>query len=148
VEHDPEELWDSVRHSISKALADVQAKPRDIVGIGVANQRETTVAWDRRDGRPLCNAIVWQDRRTSEYIDELRQTGAGAMIRERTGLVLDAYFSASKLRWILDNVDGARLLASEGNLRVGTVDTWVLWKLTAGRCFATDATNANGTPGL
>lgn len=145
VEQDPNDIWQSVVDSVQEALANGGARPQDLAAIGITNQRETTVVWDRENGRPIYNAIVWQDRRTADAIDRLRRDGAEPDVRGRTGLVLDAYFSASKLKWILDSVDSARSLAEVGRLAFGTVDAWLIWRLTGGRTFATDVTNASRT---
>ncbi len=117
----------------------------EVAAIGITNQRETTVVWDKETGEPIYNAIVWQDRRTAKYCDELKEQGHAEAIKEKTGLVLDAYFSATKLKWILDNVDGAREKAEAGKLCFGTVDTWLVWKLTRGKMFITDVSNASRT---
>ncbi len=145
VEHDPRQIWNSQLAVASKVLADKNIRATDIAAIGVTNQRETTLLWDRRTGEPLHNAIVWQDRRTSEFCDELKRAGHGDLIRDKTGLAPDAYFSGSKLRWLLDHVPGARGRASRGELAFGTVDTWLLWNLTAGALHVTDITNASRT---
>ncbi len=145
VEHDPEDIWRTVGEAASKALADTGIGGRDIAAVGITNQRETTIVWERATGTPIHRAIVWQCRRTAEACDRLRASGAEAMVRERTGLVLDAYFSGTKIGWILDAVPGARRRAEGGELAFGTVDAWLLWKLTAGRVHATDVTNASRT---
>jgi glycerol kinase len=145
VEHDPEQIWKSQLEVARKVLADARVTATDIVGIGITNQRETTIVWDRRSGKPVHNAIVWQDRRTAAFCDELKRAGKGNLIREKTGLVIDAYFSGSKLRWILDHVPGARERAAGGELAFGTVDSWLLWNLTGGALHATDVTNASRT---
>jgi glycerol kinase len=145
VEHDPEEIWRTVGEAASKALADAGIGGRDVCAIGITNQRETTILWERATGAPIHRAIVWQCRRTAEACDRLRASGAEAMVRERTGLVLDAYFSGTKIGWLLDTVPGARRRAGRGELAFGTVDSWLLWKLTAGRVHATDVTNASRT---
>ncbi|HWB90379.1 MAG TPA: glycerol kinase GlpK [Puia sp.] len=145
VEHDPMEIWSSQLGVALEAVAKAGLTPGDIAAIGITNQRETTILWNRETGRPIYNAIVWQDRRTSDYCNELKAAGRGELIRERTGLVIDAYFSATKIRWILDHVPGARELAKEGKLAFGTVDAWLLWNLTEGRVHATDVTNASRT---
>jgi glycerol kinase len=120
-------------------------RPRDVVALGITNQRETTIVWDRETGKPVYNAIVWQDRRTAPLCDQLRGEGAEATFRQKTGLLLDSYFSGTKVAWILDNVDGARRKAETGKLAFGTVDTWLIWNLTSGRCHVTDQTNASRT---
>ena len=143
VEQDAREIWSSMRSVMEQAVAGVKDGP--IVAIGIANQRETTVVWDADTGRPVCNAIVWQDRRTAAYCDTLKERGLEPMIREKTGLIIDAYFSATKIRWILENVPGARRKAEAGRLRFGTVDSWLIWNLTGGQVHATDVTNASRT---
>ncbi len=145
VEHDPLEIWTSQAGVAVEALAGAGVRARDIAAIGITNQRETTIVWDRKTGLPIANAIVWQDRRTAEACDRLRSDGAEPLFRERTGLVLDAYFSGTKLAWILDHVEGARARAEAGHLAFGTVDSWLLWKLTDGRLHITDASNASRT---
>ena len=145
VEHDPQEIWTSQAGVAVEVLAGADVRARDVAAIGITNQRETTIVWDRKTGRPIANAIVWQDRRTADVCDRLRSEGAEPLFRERTGLVLDAYFSGTKLAWILDNVDGARVRAEAGDLAFGTVDSWLLWKLTDGRLHITDASNASRT---
>jgi glycerol kinase len=145
VEHDPVEIWSSQIGVAVEALAGASLRPRDMAAIGITNQRETTVVWDRATGEPVMNAIVWQDRRTAEMCDRLRAEGAEAMVRERTGLVVDAYFSGTKLAWILDNVAGARRRAEAGELAFGTVDAWLVYKLTGGRLHLTDSSNASRT---
>jgi glycerol kinase len=145
VEHDPEEIWRTVGEAASKALADAGVGGRDVRAVGITNQRETTILWERATGAPIHRAIVWQCRRTAETCDRLRASGAEAMVRERTGLVLDAYFSGTKIGWLLDTVPDARRRAGRGELAFGTVDSWLLWKLTAGRVHATDVTNASRT---
>ncbi len=145
VEHDPEEIWRSQLEVAQEVLEKAQAQPGDITAIGITNQRETTIVWDRETGRPIHRAIVWQDRRTASICAELVRQGHEPMVQERTGLVVDAYFSGSKIAWLLDNVDGARKQAEQGRLAFGTVDTWLVWNLTGGRVHATDATNASRT---
>ncbi|HMF96843.1 MAG TPA: FGGY family carbohydrate kinase, partial [Vicinamibacterales bacterium] len=145
VEHDPREIWTSQAGVAVEVLAGAGVRAGDIAAIGITNQRETTIVWDRRTGEPVGNAIVWQDRRTADMCDRLRSDGAEPLFRERTGLVLDAYFSGTKLAWILDNVDGARARAEAGDLAFGTVDSWLIWKLTDGRLHITDASNASRT---
>jgi len=145
VEHDPREIWSSQLAVAREALARAGLQARDLAALGLANQRETTLLWDRGTGQPLYNAIVWQDRRTSGFCDALKRAGHEALIQGKTGLVIDAYFSGSKLRWLLDHVPGARDRARRGELAFGTVDSWLLWKLTAGALHATDATNASRT---
>ena len=145
VEHDPAEIWSSTEGTIRKVMANAGVTARDIAAIGITNQRETTLLWDRATGEPLRNAIVWQDRRTADTCERLRAAGHEPLIRETTGLLLDPYFSATKLSWLLDHVDGARARATKGELAFGTVDSFLIWKLTEGRVHATDATNAART---
>ena len=145
VEHDAMEIWSSEYAVMMEVLAKADVPARDIAAIGITNQRETTVLWDRETGRPIYNAIVWQCRRTSGLVDDLLAQGYGDHIRKTTGLVPDAYFSATKIKWILDHVEGARARAEEGKILFGTVDTWLLWKLTGGAVHATDVTNASRT---
>jgi glycerol kinase len=145
VEHDPEEIWATQIAVAHEALARAEIHARDVAAIGVANQRETTIVWDRATGRPVCNAIVWQDRRTAAACDALKARGLEARVTEKTGLVLDPYFSGTKLAWILDNVPGARAAAEAGRIAFGTVDTWLVWKLSGGVAHVTDVTNASRT---
>jgi glycerol kinase len=145
VEHDPEEIWSSQIGVASQVMDEAGLNPRDIATIGITNQRETTVAWDRTTGEPMCNAIVWQDRRTSPLCDTLKEAGHEPLVRKKTGLLIDAYFSGTKIRWILDHVEGARSKAKAGDLAFGTIDTWLVWKLTGGKQHITDATNASRT---
>ena len=145
VEHDPEEIAASQIAVALEALAKANAQPSDVAAIGIANQRETAIVWDRATGTPICNAIVWQDRRTAAFCEQLKTQGHEKLIQQRTGLLIDAYFSASKVSWILQNVPNARPLAEAGRLAFGTVDTWLVWKLTAGRVHVTDASNASRT---
>ena len=145
VEHNPVEIWSSQLAVLTEAMAMAGADGEDICGIGITNQRETTIVWDKETGEPVYNAIVWQCRRTAPKIDELVAAGYGEMIRERTGLVPDAYFSGTKIAWILDNVPGARERAEKGELLFGTVDSWLVWKLTRGEVHVTDVTNASRT---
>ncbi len=145
VEHDPEEIWSSQAAVTAEVLAKAGISPRDIASIGITNQRETTLVWDRHTGKPVFNAIVWQDRRTAEYCKQLGEEGKTEMIRKKTGLIIDAYFSATKIRWILENVEGARKKAENGDLCFGTVDSWLIWKFTNGKSHVTDATNASRT---
>ena len=145
VEHNPDDIWQTVICSAQKALADKQVKAEEIIAIGIANQRETTLVWNKTTGKPIYNAIVWQDRRTSEYCDSLRDAGHSESVNDKTGLLLDPYFSATKIRWILDNVAGAKEQAAAGELAFGTVDTYLLWQLTDGKVHKTDATNASRT---
>ncbi len=145
VEQDPMEIWSSQYAVMMEAIAKSGADPADIAAIGITNQRETTVVWDAETGRPICNAIVWQCRRTADLVDRLVREGLTQHISDVTGLVPDAYFSATKIRWILDNVEGARERANAGKLRFGTVDSWLVWKLTDGKVHVTDVTNASRT---
>ena len=145
VEHDPLEIWETQIEVARSVLQYADASPDEIAAIGITNQRETTVVWDRTTGEPVCNAIVWQDRRTASICERLRGDGLTDHVRDRTGLVLDAYFSGTKLHWILENVEGARRRAEAGDLLFGTIDTWLLWKLTEGRTHATDVSNASRT---
>ena len=145
VEHNPGEIWASQIGVAVEALGRAHVRAADVAAIGITNQRETTILWDRDTGEPIHNAIVWQDRRTADYCERLKAEGAGPIIQERTGLLVDAYFSASKIRWLLDNVAGARARADAGTLAFGTVDTWLVWKMTDGRCHVTDVSNASRT---
>lgn len=145
VEHDANEIWSTQFGTMAEAVAQAHINMKQIAGIGIANQRETTVVWDRKTSQPIYNAIVWQDRRTAVFCDELKEAGHAGIIQEKTGLVIDAYFSATKLKWILDNVDGAREKASNNELAFGTIDTWLTWKLTNGDVHATDVSNASRT---
>jgi glycerol kinase len=145
VEHDPQEIWASQIGVAVEALGRVHARPGDLAAIGITNQRETTIVWDRDTSAPVHNAIVWQDRRTADYCERLKADGAGEMVQARTGLLIDAYFSASKIRWILDNVPGARARAAAGKLAFGTVDSWLVWKLTNHQHHITDVSNASRT---
>ncbi len=145
VEHNPMEIWSSQYGVMNEVIAQSGVDPRDIAGIGITNQRETTIVWDAETGKPVYNAIVWQDRRTSEYCDSLKAAGMTGMIRQKTGLIIDAYFSGTKIRWILENVPGAREKAEQGKLRFGTVDCWLVWNLTGGHEHVTDVSNASRT---
>jgi glycerol kinase len=145
VEHDPEEIWSSQFSVMAEVLAKKSITTDQVAAIGITNQRETTIVWDKQTGKPICKAIVWQDRRTAEYCDHLKASGHGASVQQKTGLIIDAYFSATKLKWILDNVDGAREKANKGQLAFGTVDSWLIWKLTGGKLHITDVTNASRT---
>ena len=145
VEHDPEEIWTSQISTAREALQKAGLKSSDVAAIGITNQRETTLVWDRKTGAPIYPAIVWQDRRTAKFCDELKAAGHSELIQSRAGLVIDAYFSGSKLRWILDHVPGARQRAERGELAFGTIDTWLIWKLTNGAQHVTDVTNASRT---
>lgn len=145
VEHDAEEIWSTQLEVAKEAMANIGATVADIAAIGITNQRETTICWDKKTGKPVCHAIVWQCRRTSEYADSLKKKGLTEKFRQKTGLVMDAYFSATKLRWILENVEGARERAERGELLFGTVETWLIWKLTKGAVHVTDYSNASRT---
>ena len=145
VEHDPHEIWASQASVIAEAISMLDINGLNIAGIGITNQRETTIVWDSETEEPIYNAIVWQDRRTSDYCDELKNQGLTEMIRQKTGLIIDAYFSATKIKWILDNVPGARERADKGKLMFGTVDTWLIWRLTRGEVHVTDVSNASRT---
>ena len=145
VEHDAMEIWSSQASVISEAIINAGLKPIDIAGIGVTNQRETSIIWDKETGIPIYNAIVWQDRRTSEYCNSLKEDGHEQSIRDKTGLIIDAYFSATKIKWILDHVPGARDKAATNKLAFGTVDSWIIWNLTGGKAHVTDVSNASRT---
>ncbi|MDF2193151.1 glycerol kinase GlpK [Paraflavitalea sp. CAU 1676] len=145
VEHEPEEIWASQFSVMAEVIARKGITTDQVAAIGITNQRETTIVWDRETGKPIARAIVWQDRRTAEYCDHLKATGHGATIQQKTGLIIDAYFSATKLKWILDNVAGAREKASRGKLAFGTVDSWLIWKLSGGKLHITDVSNASRT---
>ena len=145
VEHNPEEIWESQLATAKEVLAKTNVSPKDIAAIGITNQRETTIVWDRNTGEAIYNAIVWQDRRTASFCDELKEKGLQKTIQQKTGLVIDAYFSGTKVKWILDHVDGAREKATKGELCFGTVDSWLVWKLTNGKVHVTDVSNASRT---
>ena len=145
VEHDPEEIWDSVVWSVKKAIRDAGIEAGDIAAIGITNQRETTLIWDRKTGKPIHNAVVWQDRRTAAYCAKLKKAGHEKLVTKKTGLLLDPYFSGTKVKWLLDNVKGARKRAEKGELAFGTVDSFLIWRLTGGKSHVTDATNAGRT---
>lgn len=145
VEHDAHEIWETQLSTLIEAIAKARITPDQVAAIGITNQRETTVVWDRQTGEPIAPAIVWQDRRTAAYCDELRAARKAELLQEKTGLILDAYFSATKLKWILDYTDGARVRALKGELAFGTIDCWLIWKLTNGKVHATDVTNASRT---
>ena len=145
VEHDANEIWSSQLGVAVEAMAKIDATANDIAAIGITNQRETTIVWDKNTGEPIYNAIVWQCRRTSQYCDKLKEKGLTEKFREKTGLIVDAYFSGTKLKWILDNVEGAREKAENGDLLFGTVETWLIWKLTKGKVHVTDYSNASRT---
>ena len=145
VEHDAEEIWRTQLEVAREVFADCQLTATDVAAIGITNQRETTVLWDRATGEPVHHAIVWQDRRTAEYCDSLREAGHTDRVQQKTGLLIDSYFCATKLRWLLNHVPDARERADNGELAFGTIDSWLLWKLTGGRVHATDITNASRT---
>ena len=145
VEHDAGEIWATQLQVAREAISRIGAKPEEIAAIGITNQRETTIVWDKHTGKPVCHAIVWQCRRTAEYCDSLKERGLTDKFREKTGLVIDAYFSATKVKWILDHVEGARERAERGELLFGTVETWLIWKLTKGKVHVTDYSNASRT---
>jgi glycerol kinase len=145
VEHDPGDIWNSQNRVMHDALRDAGIGAGEVAAIGITNQRETALIWDRKSGKPICNAIVWQDRRTSEFCDELKSRGHKEMIQEKTGLVIDAYFSATKWRWMLEHTPGAKEKAAKGQLALGTVDSWLIWNLTGGAVHVTDVTNASRT---
>ena len=145
VEHDPHEIWSSLASVAAEAITKIGINGKYIAGIGITNQRETTIVWDKATGDPIYNAIVWQDRRTAEYCDKLKEAELIPFIKDKTGLIIDAYFSATKVKWILDNVEGARERAEKGELAFGTVDSWIVWQLTRGERHVTDVTNASRT---
>lgn len=145
VEHDADEIWSTQLGVAVEAMSKVGASAEDIAAIGITNQRETAIVWDKETGEPVCPAIVWQCRRTAEYCDQLKEQGYTDVIRAKTGLIIDAYFSGTKIRWILDHVEGARERAEKGELLFGTVETWLIWKLTKGRVHVTDYSNASRT---
>lgn len=145
VEHNPEEIWSTQAGVAVEAMTQAGLSSIHMAGLGITNQRETTVVWDRKSGKSIYNAIVWQDRRTAAYCDQLKNEGCSKMILDKTGLIIDAYFSATKIRWILDNVEGARALANKGRLAFGTIDTWLVWNLTGGKLHITDVSNASRT---
>src|SRR5262245_55883404 len=145
VEHRPEDLWSSQRQAARDVLASAAVRPEQIAALGITNQRETTILWNRETGEPIHNAIVWQCRRSAEECDKLRREGLASFFQQRTGLVIDAYFSGTKIQWLLQNIPEALDLARQGNCAFGTVDSWLLWKLTGGRLHATDPSNASRT---
>ena len=145
VEHDPDEIWSTQAGVALEAITKAGLESANIAAIGITNQRETTVVWNRKTGKPVYNAIVWQDRRTADFCDKLKSEGHSIKILEKTGLIIDAYFSATKVRWILDNVKDARKLAEEGQLAFGTIDSWLVWNLTRGQLHITDVSNASRT---
>ncbi len=145
VEHDPGEIWNTQNEVLHKVVRDHAIKPSEVVALGITNQRETTVIWDRKTGQPIHNALVWQDKRTASICEELKAKGLTDYVRNNTGLVIDSYFSATKIKWILDNVNGAKQKAQNGELAFGTIDSWLIWKLTGGKVHATDYSNASRT---
>ena len=145
VEHDPAEIWSTQTGVVAEAITKKYLSIENIEAIGITNQRETVVVWDRKTGKPVYNAIVWQDKRTANFCDDLKKQGKEQLIREKTGLVIDAYFSGTKIKWILDNVEGARKKAEAGDLIMGTIDTWLIWNFTKGKQHVTDVTNASRT---
>jgi glycerol kinase len=145
VEHDPAELWSVTLEVVTRALQQAKANPGEVKGIGITNQRETALLWDRRTGLPVARAIVWQDRRTARLCDELKQEGLEPGWQQKTGLLIDPYFSATKVHWLLDQSAGLRSRAFNGEIAFGTIDTWLVWKLTGGRCHVTDYSNASRT---
>jgi glycerol kinase len=145
VEHNPNEIWGSILSVVAEVLSESEIKPEQIAGIGITNQRETAIVWDKETGHPVYNAIVWQSRQTTEICEELKEKGYNTLFRNKTGLLIDPYFSGTKVKWILDNVEGAREKADQGKLIFGTVDTWLVWKLSGGRAHVTDYSNASRT---
>ena len=145
VEHDPQQIWGTILAVVAEVLSKTDTDPKEIASIGITNQRETTVVWDKNTGKPVYNAIVWQSRQTAGICDELKEQGHNDKFREKTGLLIDAYFSGTKVKWILDNVEGAREKAENGDLLFGTIDTWLVWKLTGGKSHVTDYSNASRT---
>ncbi len=145
VEHDPQEIWSTQAGVAAEAVTRAGMNGASIAAIGITNQRETTIVWDRETGQPIYNAIVWQDRRTADFCDQLKEQGLEEKVRAKTGLPIDSYFSATKIRWILDNVEGAREKAKQGRLAFGTVDSWLVWNFTKGGLHVTDVTNASRT---
>jgi glycerol kinase len=145
VEHDPEAIWKTVTDGIQEVLTKAGVPGSQVAAIGITNQRETVVLWNKGNNRPVYNAIVWQCRRTTEFCEKLKKQKAAKVIKQKTGLVLDPYFSASKIRWLLDNVSGARALVKQDQLKVGTIDSFLLWRLTGGRAHKTDVSNASRT---
>ena len=145
VEHDPLEIWETQKKVMLQAMEKLQITAKQVAGIGITNQRETAILWEKESGRPICNAIVWQCRRTAKMCDELKEKGYEEMIRRKTGLPIDPYFSGTKIRWMLDSVEGAREKAEKGEILFGTVETWLIWNLTGGEVHVTDYTNASRT---
>ena len=145
VEHDAGEIWETQQAVLKKVIKENNISTSEVAALGITNQRETTVIWDRKTGKPIANAIVWQDRRTAGYCESLKQNGYSKVIRQKTGLVIDAYFSGTKIKWILDNVKGIRERAEKGELAFGTIETWLAWNLTGGKLHITDVSNASRT---
>ena len=145
VEHDPEEIMNTIYHTVNDVLEKAKITSKEILSIGITNQRETVVVWNKKTGKPIYNAIVWQDRRTAGYCNKLKDQGLSEKIQKITGLIIDSYFSATKIKWLLENINGARELANKGELLFGTIDTWIIWNLTEGKNHVTDATNASRT---
>lgn len=145
VEHNANEIWSSILSVIATVLTEKNIRPEQIAGIGITNQRETTVVWDKTTGKPIYNAIVWQSRQTAEICNALNDAGLGDLFHEKTGLLIDAYFSGTKVKWILDNVEGAKEKSEKGELLFGTIDSWIIWKLTEGKVHVTDYSNASRT---
>lgn len=145
VEHNANEIWGSILSVIAEVLSESGIKPEQIAGIGITNQRETTVVWDKETGEPIYNAIVWQSRQTVEICEKLKSMGYNDLFRNKTGLIIDAYFSGTKVKWILDNIEGAREKANQGKLLFGTIDSWLIWKLSGGKAHVTDYSNASRT---
>ena len=145
VEHDPMEIWSTTARALAEAVDSAHIDPKCIAALGITNQRETTILWDRTTGEPVCNAIVWQCRRTAAICDQLKADGWIEAVQEKTGLLIDAYFSGTKLKWLLDNIPGARKRAEQGELCCGTVDSWLIWNLTRGAAHVTDCSNASRT---
>ncbi|MCG8390164.1 MAG: glycerol kinase, partial [Cytophagales bacterium] len=145
VEHDPMDIWSTQSGVAAQAISKAGARPEDVAAIGITNQRETAIVWEKATGKPIMNGIVWQDRRTAGICDEMKAKGLEGYVRDNTGLVIDAYFSGTKVKWMLDNVPGARAKADKGELLFGTVDTWLIWKMTNGEVHVTDYSNASRT---
>ena len=145
VEHDPEEIMNTIYHTVNDVLEKAKITSKEILSIGITNQRETVVVWNKKTGKPIYNAIVWQDRRTAGYCNKLKDQGLSEKIQKITGLIIDSYFSATKIKWLLENINGAKELADKGELLFGTIDSWIIWNLTEGKSHVTDATNASRT---
>ena len=145
VEHDPEEIMNTIYHTVNDVLEKAKITFKEILSIGITNQRETAVVWNKKTGKPIYNAIVWQDRRTAGYCNKLKDQGLSEKIQKITGLIIDSYFSATKIKWLLENINGAKELADKGELLFGTIDSWIIWNLTEGKNHVTDATNASRT---